>query len=165
MRQGNLSSWLTAVYKFIFPPAFVAMVGNLTLDLVAPNSGSFGGDGTVGGLEWLVLAFFTFGTASSLFLAIRLRFLRVDDDFLRATSGWGSVLIHPTQIVRADKLWYLHPLAVVRILYRDATGTDHTIWFMPRFNIKTGEITDQNLLPDLKRIGSSFSGTRCLTRA
>src|ERR1700752_1406503 len=151
MVQGNVSSlFTTPIYKYVFPLLWFGYMVRFPWIYL----GDHGAIRDIDSLGWLIIAGWLVGAVWIVFLATRLRFLRVEVDGLRARSLRGTLSIHASQVVRADKLWFT-PL-VVRVVYRTPTGHDKSFWFMPSV-YNDGGIVDENLLPDLNAMSQRSS--------
>jgi len=156
MPQGRVSSSLTAFYKYAFVPLWVLVYGFPTVRILIGGVGALGEQSSKG---WLVWALWTLFTAWFVYFAVRIHFVYVYIDSLRAVSLGRGILIHSHELLRADQLPWLSP-PVIRVVYRRSTGAERTFWFLPKFRRSTFgvEIADENLLPDLNALAQR-SGT------
>ena len=155
MVQGRLSSSLTGFYKYALVPLWIVIYGYPTVRILIQGPFALA-EHLSPFTTWLIWGLWSLITVWLLYFAVRLKSVRAYVDSLRVTSLSREIVIHRSQLVRADQLLFMNP-PIVRLFYVSSIGVEKTVWFMPKFRPRTGRIADENLVADLNAFAERAS--------
>jgi hypothetical protein len=144
MLQGDYSSSLTGIYKYVLPPLWITFFGWGTLESLARPDRVSGGVPPA-----LILTVWLAGSAMLAMLAWRLHWLRVYNGVILLETFRIEKEIRPEQLISINPIPFAAP-PIVRIRFRDADGTHRSIWFMPAFRWPSRKPADPALLTELR---------------